>query len=64
MQTLIRMGESRINSAQRRNYISFQSELDHAKIDRTESSFAGKSKMTMKQLKEAAKARRAIAKLY
>lgn len=64
MQTLIRMGESRISSAQRRNYISFQSGLDHAKIDRTESSFAGKSKMTMKQLKEAAKARRAIAKLY
>lgn len=64
MQTLIRMGESRTSSAQRRNYTVFQSAVDRSRIDRTESSFAGKSKMTMKQLKEATKARREIAQLY
>lgn len=64
MQTLVRMGDRKTNSAQRRNYISFQSVVDRTKIDRTESSFAGKSAMTMKQLKEAVQARKAIADLY
>lgn len=64
MDILVKLGESRQTSASRRNEIEFQRVIEQTRIDRTETSFAGKSKMTTKDLKEATKRRREIADQY
>lgn len=61
---LVQMGESRQPSNVRRNILAFEEVSRRNRIDRTETSFAGKSKMKMKDLKEAAKRRREIAEEF
>lgn len=61
---LMQMGESKQQSNVRRNILSFEEISRQNRIDRTETSFAGQSKMKMKDLKEAVKKRREISKDY
>ena len=58
---LRQMGESRQPSNVRRNILEFERIAEQNRIDRTETSFAGESRMTMKDLKEAAKKRQELA---
>ena len=61
---LVQIGERRQMSNVRRNILAFEVETRKNRIDRTETSFAGQSKMTQKDLKEAVKRRREISKDY
>lgn len=61
---LMQMGESRRPSNVRRNIITFEEMSRQNRIDRTETSFAGKSTMKMSDLKEAAKKRQELADKY
>ncbi|MBQ8625951.1 MAG: hypothetical protein IJ419_07315 [Agathobacter sp.] len=61
---LRQMGESRQTSNVRRNIIEFERIAKQNRIDRTETSFAGESRMTMKDLKEAAKRRQELVDKY
>ena len=61
---LRQMGESRQPSNVRRNILEFERIAKQNRIDRTETSFAGESKMTMRDLKEAAKRRREMAEEF
>ena len=48
---LRQMGEARQTSSVRRNILEFERIAEQNRIDRTETSFSGESKMTMKDLK-------------
>lgn len=61
---LIELGESRMTSAEKKILIDFQEKNKQSSIDRTETSFAGQSRMTPKQLEDAVKAQREIDDLY
>ena len=64
MDILVKLGESCQTSASRRNEIEFQSVIEQTRIDRTETSFSGRSKMTNKELNEATSRRRELADKY
>ena len=61
---LRQIGESRQPSNVRRNILEFERIAKQNRIDRAETSFAGESRMTMKDLKEAAKRRQELADKY
>ena len=61
---LVEIGERRQTPNVRRNILAFEAESRRNRIERTETSFAGLSTMTQKDLKEAVKRRREWTERY